>query len=66
MTYDDLHKALLEMHQGLDAQQRLLMDNRLIHLLAQHIEDDSVIRQAITEVRREASRELGGGGAMMA
>lgn len=61
MTYDELYEALVEMHRGLDAQQSLMVDSRLILLLAQHIKDDAVLTRAITE-----ARDGFGGGTMVA
>lgn len=51
MTHDELYEALVDMHRGLDAQRSLLVNSRLILLLAQHIKDDSVLRRAIAEAR---------------
>ncbi len=51
MTHDELYAALVEMHRGLDAQQSLLVDSRLILLLARHIGDDAVLTRAIAEAR---------------
>lgn len=51
MTHDELYEALVDMHRGLDAQQSLMVDSRLILLLAQHIADDAVLTRAIAEAR---------------
>lgn len=59
MTHDELYEALVEMHRGLDAQQSLMVDSRLILLLAQHVTDDAVLRRAISEARAGLG-ELGG------
>lgn len=63
MTHDELYEALVEMHRGLDAQQSLLVDSRLILLLAQHIKDDAVLTRAIAEARGSIGEA---GGAMVA
>lgn len=51
MTQDELYEALVAMHRGLDAGQCLLVSNRLILLLAEHVGDEGVLRRAIAEAR---------------
>jgi len=59
MTHDELYAALVAMHRGLDAQQSLLVNSRLILLLAQHIKDDAVLTRAIAEARAGIGAEGG-------
>ncbi|NYZ11572.1 DUF2783 domain-containing protein [Azospirillum sp. RWY-5-1] len=51
MTHDDLYEALVAMHRGLDAEQSLLVNSRLILLLSRHVSDESVWRRCIAEAR---------------
>lgn len=52
---DALFAALVEAHRGLDEAASRRLDARLVLLLANHIGDDAVIRQAI-----EAAKRAGG------
>lgn len=48
---DDLYEALLEAHEGLSAADSAALNSRLILLLANHIGDVDVIRQALSAAR---------------
>ena len=49
---DALFEALVEAHRGLDPDASRRLDARLVLLLANHIGDVEVVRQAIDEARR--------------
>lgn len=51
---DELFAALVDLHQGLDLEASLLASNRLVLLLANHIGDLDVVREAIATARRAA------------
>jgi hypothetical protein len=48
---DDFYEALIDMHRGLDAQQSALVNARLILLLANHVGDLRVLREAMQRAR---------------
>lgn len=48
---DDLYDQLVAMHDGLSDAQSMVVSNKLILLLVNHIGDGVVIRQAIREAR---------------
>ena len=48
---DDLYQRLIALHQGLSEQQSLLLNARLILLLANHIGDSEVLEEAFTAAR---------------
>ena len=48
---DDFYEALLEAHEGLSGTQSAALNSRLILLLANHIGDVDVIRQALRAAR---------------
>jgi hypothetical protein len=48
---DDFYAALLEAHEGLSAAESAALNSRLILLLANHIGDLDVIRQALHAAR---------------
>ena len=48
---DDFYEALIDMHRGLDAQQSALVNARLILLLANHVGDLGVLREAMHRAR---------------
>ena len=48
---DDIYEALVGLHHGLDAEQSLLVSNRLILLLAEQIGDRDAVLQAIEAAR---------------
>jgi predicted metalloendopeptidase len=48
---DDLYEALIEAHQGLDAAQSHELNAKLVLLLANHIGDLGVLREALQAAR---------------
>ena len=50
---DDFYEALIDMHRGLDAQQSALVNARLILLLANHVGDLDVLREAMARARAD-------------
>ena len=46
---DDVYNAIVDAHRGLDDEQARAFDARLILLLANHVGDEAVIRQALKE-----------------
>ena len=50
---DDFYETLLEMHQGLSDEQSELVNARLILLLANHIGDMAVLREAMRAARED-------------
>jgi hypothetical protein len=48
---DDAYEALIEMHRGLEEEQSRLVNARLILLLANHVGDLDVLREAIAIAR---------------
>ena len=50
---DDFYEALIDMHRDLDEAQSEAVNARLILLLANHIGDMQVLREAMTHARTE-------------
>jgi hypothetical protein len=50
-TGDDVYAALIEAHAGLTQEESRRFDLRLILLMANHIGDDDVIREALRRAR---------------
>ena len=48
---DDFYEALIEMHRDLTPQQSQLVNAKLILLLANHVGDPDVLREAIAHAR---------------
>ena len=48
---DDLYNAIVDAHRGLDDEQCRAFDARLILLLANHVGDEAVIREALAAAR---------------
>jgi hypothetical protein len=48
---DPLFKALAYLHKGLDPEESLKVDSKLLFLLINHIGDEEVIMEAIEHVR---------------
>ncbi len=48
---DDFYEALIEMHEGLSAAESTLVNAKLVLLLANHIGDLEVIREAMRAAR---------------
>jgi hypothetical protein len=53
---DDLYAELVELHRDLDEEEARLVDAKLILLLANHIGDMAVLREAIAAARGAAKR----------
>ena len=51
LNYDDMYQALIEAHQGLSTEQSHVMNARLVLLLANHISDLDVLKQAFKLAR---------------
>ena len=49
---DDFYEALIDTHQGLSDEQSLAVNARLVLLLANHIGDISVLREALAVARK--------------
>ena len=58
---DDFYASLMEAHRGLDEAASRRLDARLVILLANHIGDDAVLREAIA-----LARAAGAGGSAAA
>lgn len=57
-SYDDFYEALISAHQGLSTPESHAMNARLVLLLANHIGDEAVLREALRRARgREAALE---------
>jgi hypothetical protein len=52
---DGFYAALMEAHRGLDEAASRRLDARLVILLANHIGDDAVLREALALARRAAA-----------
>jgi hypothetical protein len=50
---DDFYEALIEAHRGLTAPQSEMLNARLILLLANHVGDLDVLREALNAARAE-------------
>ncbi len=50
---DEIYAELVELHRGLDEAQSRRVNARLILLLANHIGDDEVLREAIRAARED-------------
>jgi predicted LPLAT superfamily acyltransferase len=53
---DDFYQALIDLHRGLSDEQSDLLNARLILLLANHIGDMEVLREAMAAAREAAER----------
>ena len=54
---DDFYEALLDLHRGLDAAQSASVNARLILLLANHVGDLDVLREAMRRARAGVAPE---------
>ena len=54
---DDFYEALIDMHRGLDDKQSAMVNARLILLLANHIGDLDVLREAMQRARAGVAAE---------
>lgn len=57
-AHDDFYHDLIDMHRDLSARQSALVNAKLILLLANHIGDLAVLRQAMRAARHEIEPEL--------
>ena len=57
---DEFYEGLIGMHAGLDDAQSALVNARLILLLANHIGDMSVLREALRVAREDVGGTEGG------
>lgn len=57
---DDFYEALIDTHRGLDAAQSQKVNARLILLLANHIGDQDVLREAMRRARADVASERPG------
>ena len=58
LNYDDMYEALIEAHQGLSTEQSHVMNARLVLLLANHIGDLDLLRQAFRLARGQDAAPL--------
>lgn len=54
LAYDDMYEALIGCHQGLSTEQSHMVNARLVLLLANHIADLDVLREAFALARSVA------------
>jgi uncharacterized protein DUF2783 len=59
---DEFYEALIETHRDLSPEQSQLVNAKLILLLANHIGDLTVLRQAMAKARVGVAPGTGGGG----
>ena len=52
---DDFYEALLDTHLGLSEAQSALLNAKLVLLLANHVGDTSVIREALQRAREDVA-----------
>ena len=57
---DDFYEAVLQMHRGLTDAQSALVNAKLILLLANHIGDVEVLREAMAAAREDVMASRGG------
>ena len=57
---DDFYDALIAMHRDLSPEQNQLVNAKLILLLANHIGDAEVLRQAMAKARERVAPNTGG------
>ncbi len=55
LAYDDMYEALIGCHQGLNTEQSHMVNARLVLLLANHIADLDVLREAFALARSAAA-----------
>jgi len=53
---DGVYAAIIEAHQGLSLEQSAALNARLVLLLANHIGDGAVVREALTQARASLPR----------
>ena len=57
LSPDDFYQTLIELHRGLTDEQSTLVNARLILLLANHIGDMQVLREAMRAAREDVDTE---------
>jgi len=57
--HDDLYERLIALYDGLDEAESMKASAKLILLLANHVGDESVIEEAIADVKTSMSRRAG-------
>ena len=50
---DDFYEALIELHRGLTPEQSAKVNAKLVLLLANHVGDDDVLREALHAARED-------------
>jgi hypothetical protein len=50
---DEVYNAIVDAHKGLDEEQVRAFDAKLILLLANHVGDETVIREALKEAAKQ-------------
>jgi hypothetical protein len=53
--HDDFYAALLDMHRGLTDEQSNLVNAKLVLLLANHVGDPSILREAMRYARQDVA-----------
>jgi hypothetical protein len=61
LAYDDMYEALIATHQGLTTEQSHALNARLVLLLANHIGELDVLREAFRLARRSVAPEMAAG-----
>jgi hypothetical protein len=59
LPYDDMYEALIAAHNGLSSEQSHAINARLVLLLANHIGDLAVLKEAFRIARHSAAPEAG-------
>jgi len=59
---DDFYQELLDMHRDLSEQQSALVNAKLILLLANHVGDHAVLREAMRAARQDIAPDAQGAG----
>ena len=59
LPYDDMYEALIAAHNGLTTEQSHAMNARLVLVLANHIGDLAVLKEAFRLARHSAAPEAG-------
>lgn len=57
---DDIYNAIIDVHRGLSESESAALNARLVLLLANHIGDEAVIREAL-EIARASTSAVNGG-----
>jgi len=54
---DDFYEALIAMHQGLSEEQSRIVNAKLILILANHIGDEALLREAMARAREDSDQD---------